>query len=546
MNLHHRGAAALARVAAAALALAGIVAVAVGAPASAAVIDGAVTNITVSPTNPRVNELIRTTVDWCVPDGTRAGDTFTISLPEQLGGFPPGFPVTDAAGEVVANVVIAGSDPILATFTMTDYAQTRTGVCGDAWFESRIVDSNLADTTQTLTYVVNGSLTFERQITILPARGTTRATAVKYGAFTNTDDQCRNSTVDCIMWGVESRIGPFDEVTFQDVATTGTTFNCARLEVHYFTLNPDLTKAVAFTPAQVGATVAASCSTASFSVTTGPVPPDMIVRVRVPATPDMAIVEGGVVFVNNATVTHTANGVDIVDQVNDSRRSAAVGGSASGDSIDIEKSDEAGNDADTSDAAVLLPDGSTGLRFTVVNTGSSTLLDVTVTDVVVVGGTISGLSCDFSMAAAGAPTSGTAWAGPFAPGARFDCTAELTGVEPGVVHQDSATVTGTGAVSGNTVTDTDDYHALVPDSGTTTTQPGSTTTTQPGVTTTSVAQLLPTTTAAGAVTTSTAVTTGTLPRTGVSTGSMSWLALVLLAAGAALAAAARRRTVTAD
>ena len=131
----------------------------------AAVIEGAVTEITVTPTNPRPNDPIRTTIAWCVPDGTQEGDTFSIEMPEQLGGFPPSFPLTDPSGELVATATIGG-DPVTAIFTMTDYAETHIGVCGDAFFESRLTADDVANTTQTLTYVVNGSITFERVIEI--------------------------------------------------------------------------------------------------------------------------------------------------------------------------------------------------------------------------------------------------------------------------------------------------------------------------------------------------------------------------------------------
>ena len=50
--------------------------------------------------------------------------------------------------------------------------------------------------------------------------------------------------------------------------------------------------------------------------------------------------------------------------------------------------------------------------------------------------------------------------GPFAPNASFQCTAQLTGVEPGTtLHEDIGAVTGTGVTSKKVVTDSNPYYA---------------------------------------------------------------------------------------
>ena len=83
---------------------------------------------------------------------------------------------------------------------------------------------------------------------------------------------------------------------------------------------------------------------------------------------------------------------------------------------------------------------------------------MTVSDVVVTNGVVSGLSCDFSPL--GGPATGVTWAGPFGVGASFTCTANLTGVEVnGIQHLDIATVNGVGAISALPVTDDNPYYA---------------------------------------------------------------------------------------
>ena len=116
-------------------------------------------------------------------------------------------------------------------------------------------------------------------------------------------------------------------------------------------------------------------------------------------------------------------------------------------SIDIEKADAAGRDADTKgDAADLgVEPGSTGLTFRVTNTGKAPLVDVTVTDTVIAGGNISKLDC--------------AIPSPLAPGASGLCTADLTGVAADTIHHDRATVVASSWITGETATDRDDYWA---------------------------------------------------------------------------------------
>lgn len=186
--------------------------------------------------------------------------------------------------------------------------------------------------------------------------------------------------------------------------------------------------------------------------------------------------------------------------------------------VEIVKGDAAGNAADEEATAVVLPDGTASLVFTVRNSGTEALVDVTVSDVVISNGVVTDLTCSFPDA-----TSGTSWAGPFAVGDTFDCAAALSGVEPGAVHQDVATVVGTGDVSGTVVDDDDPYHALTPVTTTTTTTlppttttlaPTSTSTTAPPTTVTSTSTTEPGEVGGYVETTAPDGTTGTLPRTG--------------------------------
>lgn len=128
--------------------------------------------------------------------------------------------------------------------------------------------------------------------------------------------------------------------------------------------------------------------------------------------------------------------------------------------IGIVKGDAAGNAADTADDAVTLADGAATLVFTVTNAGTEPLIDVVVYDRVIEGGVVEGLTCTFPDG-----STGTEWAGPFAVGDAFDCSASLSGVAAGGDHEDVATAMGTGAVSGTTVDDENPYFAMRPAAG---------------------------------------------------------------------------------
>jgi uncharacterized repeat protein (TIGR01451 family) len=130
--------------------------------------------------------------------------------------------------------------------------------------------------------------------------------------------------------------------------------------------------------------------------------------------------------------------------------------------VTIEKGDADGNEADTVEDAVTVPnETATDLVFTITNSGTEPLKDIEVTDEVTEGeATVTGLSCDFSDL--GGPASGTTWDGPFKVGASFECTAVLSKLEPGSSHADVATVNGAGQYSGTPVDDDNPYHADTP------------------------------------------------------------------------------------
>ncbi|KRC47154.1 hypothetical protein ASE16_17620 [Leifsonia sp. Root227] len=92
--------------------------------AEAAVIPNAITGVSLTST-PSVGRYATSTFDctWAVPDGSSAGDTFTLQLPQQLSWFGTAdFDLKDTAGDVVATAHADASG--LVTFILTSFVST--------------------------------------------------------------------------------------------------------------------------------------------------------------------------------------------------------------------------------------------------------------------------------------------------------------------------------------------------------------------------------------------------------------------------------------
>lgn len=191
------------------------------------------------------------------------------------------------------------------------------------------------------------------------------------------------------------------------------------------------------------------------------------------------------------------------------------------------------DDFDTGALAVLA-DQPVTVRFVITNTGTVPLDNIVVTDLTGVGPDLTGLSCAFPDT-----STGTTWPGPFAVQDSFPCTAEMPGLDPAVLHANTATVVGeyTSPDGTETLTDSDAWAAeappIVTTTTTTTTVPGPTTTLPPQTTTPVTTILMPPTTPPEG-----------LPDTGAASGQLSLWAAMLVGLGLlAVGAATRRRPV---
>ncbi len=439
--------------------------VGIGAPAQAAPIDSAITNVVVTPTNPKQGSQLTTRIDWSVPDSTKAGDTFTLTLSTHLDNLPAGFTLKDpATGAVVATAVLSGTSPEVITFTMTSYASTHLNTRGSAYITSDFNGGSTPSNVATpFTFTTGDNRSFTTDVT--PTGGPRDySMPSKYGSFARAD-QGRDNGTDFLIYRLDTPVGPFDSAVTTDTVPAGQNwaFDCGTLTFADETPNG----AGGVTPGAAATPTTSSCSTTALSVT-WPAQVDghlYRARIAVSLTTPIPADAPAQTFLNTAQVATTVGASTITASASASNTQATAGGTGVGTNLTptvrIVKGDVRGNAADTAaTAATLGTAGATGLLYTVTNTGTEPLTDLAVTDAVIANGTVNGLSCDFS--ALGGPRTGTTWAGPLAVGASFPCTAALTGVVPGSTdHHDVGTVTGRGATSGTAVTASNAYFARV-------------------------------------------------------------------------------------
>ena len=404
-------------------------------------------------------ETVTSTFSFCVPDAQGAGDSFTLTLPAVLANWPAGFSIADGTGAPVIDVTIASASPAVATFTLTPYGAGVTNLCAIAKFGADSGSS--AAGTYPLRYVI-GTTTITPStptLTVEPQPGEPPPTEPqKYGWFYENANQCRDTTPNCLVWNFRTAAGSRGLVTFTDTAPAGWKFACVFAYAGKVSYTPTGAVYVDIAdPLSVLTGYSCSATQLTFSVDTSVLAPDQIYYFEVLGSAAAPGGDGGIRYANTVKVTE---GQNPPTSLSASASSSYVGGSAEGDGIKIYKRDAAGNDANTMATAATLPDGTTGLSFLIRNTGTTDLTGVTVTDAFTQGSppaTVTGLTCDFSEAVDGAPTTGTTWTGPFPPDTGFTCAATLTGVQGYSTDVASVAATGNGPVRSS-----DPYVAYTP------------------------------------------------------------------------------------
>ncbi|MGG7465362.1 Ig-like domain-containing protein [Plantibacter sp. YIM 135347] len=165
-SLRRLAAAAIVGTVAAAAALVGV-----AAPAQAAEIPDAITNVTVTSTAEdgtyAKQQTITVAADWHVPDGTPAGSTFSLQLPDEFVGLGAEFPLLTKAGDTVATCVMTTAVNRLDC-TLTDYVTTHPqDIGGSLELYAKLSSSLDAGTNHVIRMTVNGEVV-EIPITVQP------------------------------------------------------------------------------------------------------------------------------------------------------------------------------------------------------------------------------------------------------------------------------------------------------------------------------------------------------------------------------------------
>ncbi|MEV7777631.1 Ig-like domain-containing protein [Kitasatospora sp. NPDC088351] len=433
--------------------------------ASINAITGVTTTWPGSPSAPLQNGTpVTSQITWCVPNGSHAGDTFSIAMPPELVNFPSGTQnVLDSTGAVIGTATISGN-PAVITYTMGSYVETHTDVCGTTTASAQLSTGETGS--QNLVYTTNAGVSFTTPVTIIPNPPRDPTQPQKYGIIYNgTAFSATN-----IVWVIHTPASTTATTALiTDTAQAGQAFNCAAfvpgLTLPYST-NPASTisqQNLNTTTNQLGGDVTYtgtatlnSCTAAGLSVTVT-VPANTSVGILIPVTvTDNALQQFSntvVITMGNGSPTSTGTALD-----NPSWNNTGNGNSISVIKFSTADGPTAG-DYDTAPGKPVDPNTPIPVTITITNIGSTSLNNVTVTDTTSSGPALTGLTCDFS--ALGGPATGTTWAGPFLAGTTFNCTGTVPGMPPGTQETDTATVTATDT-SGAQVTGSDNFNASTP------------------------------------------------------------------------------------
>lgn len=209
-----------------------------GQAAQAAPIDGAITGVQIVEPSPHQHDLVTTAIQWRVPNDTKAGDTFTLTLSSHLDDLPLGFGLDDPeTGARVADAVLSQTSPAVITFTMTGYASTHLNTSGTAFVKSGFDNVTTPTGVPTpFTFTTGSGAAFTTVVTPVGSIGD-RASAIKYGVFTRAD-QGRTDPAGFLGYHIDTPVGPFDSAVVGDTSSGQSwTFDCSSLE--YFRVVTD-------------------------------------------------------------------------------------------------------------------------------------------------------------------------------------------------------------------------------------------------------------------------------------------------------------------
>lgn len=226
------------------------------APAGAAEIPGAISNVTTDKSSYGYSEKLVLSFDWAVPDGSAPGDTFSLTLPPELAAASLARFTLDAPdGTPIATAAWNGRT---AVFTLTGYVATHDDVSGTGHFTAQWDHSTVTEAGGPVELTFGSTLT---TVTIAPkptptpctqncgpgpvptSRGAWKGSGWTDGSYEGTRDPSSN-----ISWLVQlpgdqtGYAGPIDVV---DTIGAGSAIDCPSVVV---TTRPSLAGGTPTTP----------------------------------------------------------------------------------------------------------------------------------------------------------------------------------------------------------------------------------------------------------------------------------------------------------
>ena len=134
----------------------GLVAIAPAMLAQADEVTGAITGVNISQETAQENSKLQLTLTWAVPDSATSGETFSLTLPDELRAVNgASFALLDPSGAAVANATVAGQ---VVTFTLTPFVDDHVDVHGTAWFTVKFADSVEPGPGLVLEFIASGTV----------------------------------------------------------------------------------------------------------------------------------------------------------------------------------------------------------------------------------------------------------------------------------------------------------------------------------------------------------------------------------------------------
>jgi LPXTG-motif cell wall-anchored protein len=262
------------------LALTGLVLVVLPFTSSrASAIPGAVTGVKIEQKTASHFQGVTVDITFAIPAGSRAGDTFSVTLPKSLYAQNQTFPVRSPEGNLVATGVIKAG---VVTFTTTDYVENHRNVTGKAKIFGHFNQGQITPGKTNDFAFTSGGRVFHSPVAITTGTGSTHSGPSKVGFWADPEDQGSDHATDAVRWKLQSWAGPLTDLRFDDHLGAGQVNDCGSVRiVSSTTFRPD---GGLKNPQPLGPRAVLTCGRTSFVVTVAHVRTGEVVQINYATT----------------------------------------------------------------------------------------------------------------------------------------------------------------------------------------------------------------------------------------------------------------------